>query len=76
MLDIDGRLIRLGDRISIGGAENGVVVFSLDTDEFAEDFPRAEWEYLGQGVMVLTDGMGLVFLEKPDEHTEVVSSNV
>ena len=76
MLDINGRLIRLGDRINIGGSENGVVVFSLDTDEFAADFPKAEWEYLGQGIMVLTDGMGLVFLDTPDEHTEVVSSDV
>lgn len=72
MLDINGRLIRLGDRINIGGAENGVVVFSLDTDEFADDFPKGEWEYLGQGIMVLMDGMGLVFLDTPDEHTEVV----
>lgn len=75
MLDINGRQVRLGDRIDIGSAEQGVVVFSLDTDEFAEDFPKAEWEYLGQGIMVLMDGGALVFLDGPDEHTVVLGPN-
>ena len=76
MFDINGRLIRLGDRISVGSAEQGVVVFSLDTDEFAEGFPKAEWEYLGRGIMVLMDGMGLVFLDTPEEHTEVRNPDI
>ncbi len=33
MLDAKGKLIRLGDRIGIGSGIDGVVVFSIDTDE-------------------------------------------
>ena len=73
MFDLHGRLIRLGDRVNIGSAEKGTVVFSLDTDEFGADFPKAEWEYLGAGIMIRMDGGALVFLDAPDEHTEVIS---
>jgi hypothetical protein len=75
VLDINQRLIRRGDRIDIGSAEKGVVVFSLDTDEFSNDFPKADWAYLGQGIMVLMDGGALVFLDTPNEDTEVLSSS-
>jgi len=72
MIDINGKLIRLGDRIDIGSAEKGVVVFSSDTDEFSPDFPKDDWAYLGAGIMVQMDGGALVFLDTPDEHTEVI----
>ncbi len=73
MLDKKGRLIRLGDRVCFGGPiHNGVVVFSLDTDEFAPSFPKDGWSYLGTGIMIQMDNGALVFLDVPDEHTEVV----
>jgi hypothetical protein len=72
MIDINGKLIRLGDRVNVGSAEKGTVVFSVDTDDYAPDFPKAEWEYLKKGVMLRMDGGALVFLETPDEHTEVI----
>jgi hypothetical protein len=73
MIDINGRLIRLGDRIDIGSAEKGVVVFSLETDEFSPDFPKDDWAHLGTaGIMVQMDGGALFFLDSPDEHTEVI----
>jgi hypothetical protein len=42
----------------------GVVVFSIDTDEYSAEFPESDWEYLGRGIMVQTENDGLVFLEK------------
>ncbi|MGA2950954.1 MAG: hypothetical protein ABSD80_01840 [Caulobacteraceae bacterium] len=58
--------------MDIGSAEKGTVVFSLDTDEFGPDFPKAEWAYLGPRIMLQMDGGALVFLDTPDEHTEVI----
>lgn len=73
MIDIHGKEIRLGDRVDVGSAEKGTVVFSLDTNEFDPEFPAAEWNYLGHGIMLRMDGGALVFFEEPDEHTEVIS---
>jgi hypothetical protein len=42
MLDAKGRLIRLGNRVSIGKAIDGVVVFSIDPHEFSTEF-FSEW---------------------------------
>jgi hypothetical protein len=41
MLDAKGRLIRLGNRVNIGNAIDGVVVFSIDT-ELPTEFPKDE----------------------------------
>ena len=44
MRDANGTLIRLGQRVAIGGGIEGKVVFSIDTDEFSPEFPRAQWD--------------------------------
>jgi hypothetical protein len=72
MLDAKGTLIRLGNRVSIGSAIEGVVVFSIDTDEFSTEFPKDKWVYLGRGIMLETERVGLVHLEETDEDVEIV----
>lgn len=72
MIDINGRLIRVGDRIDIGFEQKGVVVFCLDTDEFRSDYVKANWEHLKSGIMVERDDGVLFFFDAPDEHTEVI----
>ncbi len=72
MVDSKGRLIRLGDRVAIGRGLDGVVVLSIDTDEFSPEFPKADWEYLGRGIVVQTKQCGLIHLDKSDEDTEII----
>jgi hypothetical protein len=72
MLDAKGTLIRLGNRVSIRNAIEGVVVFSIDTDEFSTEFPKDKWVYLGRGIMAETERFGLVHLEETDEDVEIV----
>lgn len=71
MLDSKGRLIRLGDRVRLGGGIEGIVVFSMDTDEFSPAFPKAEWQYLRRGIMVETVQAGLVHLAEANDDIEV-----
>jgi hypothetical protein len=60
-----GKQVRLGHRVMIAQHVKGVVVFSIDTDEYSAEFPKSNWEYLGRGIMVQTENDGLVYLEKP-----------
>jgi hypothetical protein len=62
----DGSEARLGDRVRFSNGDEGFIVFSIDTDEYAPDFPKAEWEYLGKGVMVRTVQGALVHYEDPN----------
>ena len=72
MLDRNGRPIRRGDRVTIGSGITGVVVFSIDTDEFSAEFPKEEWQYLGRGIMIRSEQAGLVHLGTADEPVEVI----
>jgi hypothetical protein len=75
MLDCTGRLIRRGDRVTIGNGIEGTVVFSIDNDEFTTDFPRKDWAHLGKGIMVKTDTAGFVHLPETDEDIQVLDQN-
>ena len=62
----DGTEIHIGDWLRLAGRP-GRVVFSIDTDQFSDAFPRDEWAYLGQGVMIEVEGIGLVHLTVPTD---------
>jgi hypothetical protein len=66
----DGQESRMGDRIRVGGDSSGVVVCSIDTNEYSPEFPREQWSYLGTGVMVHFTNYGLVRYTEPDEDLE------
>ena len=67
---------RLGDRIRLGGDSSGVVVCSIDTDEYTPDFPREQWRYLGTGVMIQFANYGLVHYTNPEEDIEFLGRNI
>ena len=62
----NGEEARLGDTVRIGESERGVVVCSLDTHEYSEQFPRSEWEHLGKGILVEFERLGLVHYVEPE----------
>jgi hypothetical protein len=64
MNDIDGKVIKLSDEIRLSGSDEGIVVADLDGGEFLAKYPEGEWGYLQEGVMVLSDQIGLVHLTK------------
>jgi hypothetical protein len=61
----DGQEARLGDRKRVGGDFTGLVVCSIDTDEYTREFPREQWSYLGGGVMIQFANYGLVHYTEP-----------
>jgi hypothetical protein len=70
-----GKQIRLGDRVLVANHVTGIVVFSIDTGEYSPEFPKADWEYLGRGIMIQTENAGLIYiaeLSDPDEDIEII----
>lgn len=61
----DGSEARLGDRVRIENGDTGVIVVSIDTDEFSTDYPKREWGYLESGILVRTDTGALVRFADP-----------
>jgi hypothetical protein len=62
----DGSEVRLGDLVELWEGNNGTVVCSIDTGEYSGEFPKEQWEYLGSGVLVLSDNAGLIHYKEPE----------
>jgi hypothetical protein len=41
----DGQEVKLGDRVKLEQDEGGLVVASMDTDEYSSQHPKAQWGY-------------------------------
>ena len=48
----DGQEARLGDKVRLSDGAEGMIVLSIDTDEYSPAYPKAQWDYLKRGVMV------------------------
>lgn len=68
----DGQDVKLGDRVKLGKDDNGVVVCSIDSNEYSELAPAAQWSYLKRGVMIKFPTYGLIHYEAPEPDLELV----
>ena len=69
----NGDKIKLGDTLKLWDGCTGVVVFSIDDDQYSEDFSKKDWGYLKVGVLIDTDAAGLVHYEEPESSFELIS---
>jgi hypothetical protein len=66
----DGQEVRLGDRVKLGG----IVVASIDTNEYSPEHLAAQWSYLKKGVMIEFSGTyGLIHYEEPDADLQLIA---
>jgi hypothetical protein len=68
----DGTEARLGDRVRIANGDTGVIVASMDTNEFSSEYPAKNYVHLRTGILILTDTGALVRLEEPD-HSDLLA---
>jgi len=69
----DGQEVQLGDRVKLGNDSGGVVVCSIDTDEYTEKHSKVQWGYLKKGVMIEFPLWGLIHYEEPEEDLELIA---
>jgi hypothetical protein len=63
----NGQKVRVGDKVNLWGNCSGTVVCSIDTNEYSKEYPKEQWEYLKQGVLINSDKGGLIHYLEPDE---------
>jgi hypothetical protein len=51
----------------------GIVVFSIDSNEYSHAFPKEKWSYLESGVMFATDKAGLIFSSESEACMELLN---
>lgn len=62
--------MRVGDQVRLGD-DTGEVVFSIDADEYAEEYSRAQWRYLKKGVMINFKKYGLIHYEQAEDDLQL-----
>jgi hypothetical protein len=70
MLDADGKVLVVGARVMCDGM-SGIVVCSIDTGEYSDKCPAAEWSYLGAGIMVDMKEVGLIHYTDGSRITQI-----
>jgi hypothetical protein len=70
----DGTEARLGDKLRYSDGSIGIIVCSIDTDEYSASYPKDQWSYLKKGIMVESKKMGLVYHEEPDNDMVLIES--
>lgn len=64
---LTGEEVTIWDRVQAWDGCRGIVVFSIDADQFSDRFPKADWAHLERGMMMDTESAGLVHLKESDE---------
>lgn len=69
----DGQEVKLGDRVKMWEDDCGIVVCSLDTDEYSAAYPKENMEFLESGVMIDFPMYGLIHFAQSDEDIYLVA---
>jgi hypothetical protein len=69
----DGQEIIKGDRVQLGDDKGGIVVGSIDRDEYSDNHPKEKWSYLGKGVVIEFPRYGLIHYEEPEVDLKLIS---
>ena len=68
----DGHLVRLGDHLTLDGNSVGMVVCSIDTNEYTDKYPKEQWNYLERGILVEFPSFGLMHYVSPEPDLRLV----
>lgn len=68
----DGQEVILGDKVRLGDDEGGIVVCSIDRNEYTTKNPKEKWGYLKKGVVIEFPMFGLIHYEEPEEDLELI----
>ncbi len=67
----DGQSVQIGDKVSLGDNQSGVVVAAIEAGAYAAGYCPSDWQSLGNGLVVSTS-FGDIRFTDPDEDMELV----
>lgn len=68
-----GEVAKVGDIVQLWEGNLGKVVCSIDTNEYTKEYAFDEWSYLKEGILIMSDGAGLVHIKNSDEHLKLIN---
>ncbi|QMU60558.1 MAG: hypothetical protein GKR92_02140 [Gammaproteobacteria bacterium] len=68
----DGKEVIVGDKVRLGDDDGGIVVCSIDRDEYKINHPKDKWKYLEKGVLIEFPKFGLIHYEESEEDLSLI----
>lgn len=62
-----GEPLLLGDKVSVDGVDEGLVVCDIDNGRGSNEYPIEDWRHLKTGALVLTNKFGLIMYEQEED---------
>lgn len=69
----DGQPIRVGDRVKLWNECDGLVVCSIETDEYSAEYTKEEWGYLKTGILINSEQAGLIHYPQVTDKIQLLS---
>ena len=69
----NGSEIRVGDKARMGNDENGVVVCDIGAGIFSPSYPKSEWAYLNEGVVIAFPRYGVIHMKVAEPDLELIA---
>jgi len=64
--------VMVGDQVKLWEGCHGTVVCSMDDNEYTPEYPKAEWSYLKNGVLIDSDKAGLIHYIRPENSFQLL----
>jgi len=68
----DGQTVMLGDKVRLGDDDGGIVVCSIDAEEYSAEAPESQWSYLKKGVVIKFPKFGFIHYENAEPDLRLV----
>ncbi|WP_331350629.1 hypothetical protein [Cellvibrio sp. UBA7671] len=62
----DGQELKIGDIVELKNSR-GVVVCSIDDEQYSKDYSKIDWSYLNRGVLIEFEKYGVIHYENIEE---------
>jgi len=69
----DGTKIKVGDKLQLWDGCIGIVVCSIDDDEYTTDYTKEDWDYLKEGILIDSDAAGLIHYTEPEDEFKLIN---
>jgi hypothetical protein len=70
---VDGHEIRVGDRVCMGDDREGVVVCDIGAGKFSPTYPKSEWAYLEEGIVISFPRYGTLHMTNVEEDIKLIA---
>ena len=69
----NGQDIQVGDKVRMGDDDEGIVVCDISEGKFSPSYPKSEWAYLNEGIVIMFPRYGVLHMKDVESDLEFIA---